>query len=227
VQRTLALLSLLVIIAGLALGYFIAPKYQPPNEAGQGRLRKRAEKFYRALRQMDYGEVARMMTPARQFAETATLRDAVKATQQRQGKLSADTRTSLGKAADSIKADQLDIRIEGNWALTSGSGEVYESGSPVTLPLEDLVWICINGDWWNYDMTNAELAAYGNPPDFARNALMAKKNKPAVHDLSAPAAESPVTTEPGGAPDTAGGNALGAAPAPDAGPAKPEGGHGS
>lgn len=226
-KRTLALVSLIVVLAGLALGYYIAPRYQLPHEAGQGRLRKRAVMFYSALRQMDYGSATRMMTPARQYAEAAKLRVEAQATKRRQEKLSTDARASLKKNADSIQADKLDIRIEGNWALTSGLSDVYEAGQPVTLPLEELVWICINGDWWNYDLTNAELAAYGNPPDFARDALMAKKNKPTTRDVSAmptdlPPEETAPTDQPAAGAKTGGTN-----PAPDKGLVDQEQGHGS
>ena len=227
-KRTLALISLLVIIVGLALGYYIAPKYQPPKEAGQGRLRKRAATFYRALRQMDYLGATRLMTPARQYAEAAQLRVEAQATKSRHDKLSAESQASLTKNADSIQAEQLSIRVEGDWALTSGLSDVYEGGQPVRLALEDLVWICVDGDWWNYDMTTAELAAYGNPPDFARDVLLVKKNKPTTRDLSAPPADLlPKEAAPADKSAAAQAGAGGSEPAPDSGAGKQGNGNGS
>lgn len=176
---------------------------------------------------MEYNEATKMMSPARQYIETAKLRDAAKATQLSQDKLSASTRDNLRKAAETILADKLKVRIEGNWALTSGSSVVYENGNPLPFALEDLVWICVDGDWWNYDMTPVELATYGNPPDFARNALLVKKNLPTIRDFTGASEDLPVPAVPSSKPEAAGADAGSVKPATDTGKADQEGGHGS
>lgn len=176
----LSIAAFLALMLGLAIGSALAPRYTPPREAGQGRLRARAEAFYRALRQMDYGAAARMMTPARQYAETKELAGKISSSASDRAKFKPGTLASLAKAAQTIHGDKLDVWIEGNWGTTKGSALVYEKGQEVRLPLDALVWVWSDGDWWNYSLATAELAAYGNPPDFARELLF----KPGLRDFS-------------------------------------------
>lgn len=182
-QRLWALLSLIAIAAGVALGFALAPKYQPPNASGQGRLRQRAEEFYRGLRQLDYSAAARMMTPARQYADTTDLRGKIDMTADSRHKLTSGARDVLAKAAQTIVAERLELQVEGNWAVTSGTCATYNEGVEIPMLLEQLVWVWTDGDWWNYSMSTAELAAYGNPPDFARQILLKQQGQATVREM--------------------------------------------
>jgi hypothetical protein len=172
VQRIWALLFTLVIAAGITAGYLAAPSYHAPHEAGQGRLRKRAEQFYRSLRVMDYGAAVKLMTPARQYGDIKELQKQIASAAEKQAKVNPKARGLLSEAADKINGSDLHINIIGNWALVGGTGQVPDNGAWVSLKLEDTVWLCVDGDWWNFGLTNPELIAYGNPPDFVRKELL-------------------------------------------------------
>lgn len=182
-QRLWAILSLLAIAAGVALGLALAPRYEPPRESGQGRLRLRAEAFYRGLRQLDYAAAAQLMTPARQYEEAIELRGKIEMTVESFNKLSSAQQQALQKAAATVKANSLKLRVEGSWAVTSGTCLAYDQGVEVPSLLEETVWLWTAGDWWNYSMTTGEILAYGNPPDFARNVLLKQQGKPLVREM--------------------------------------------
>lgn len=164
---TLMFAVLLLLAAGLGLA--AAPRYHPPADSGEARLRERAAGFYRAQRLFDYLSIARYFTPARQHVEGIELaRFAAGRAAQRRG-FDKQTIADFEKSAATITPDSIEVELDGDWAVTRCTCTVIVEGVEVPMPLDAEVWVRSGGDWWVYQLTNAELEAYGNPPDFARS----------------------------------------------------------
>lgn len=162
--------ALLIVIGGALAGYLSVPHYRPPNSADEARLRERAAEFYRASRLFDMAAMVRLYTPARQLGDTAQLDGLVRQRRADIARMKPETRWQHEQAAAGVNPDKLELRIEGDWAVTSGTAALPASadhaGSEV--PLESIVWLKTDGDWWIYLLHPSELVCYGNPPDFAR-----------------------------------------------------------
>jgi len=205
-RRYITWLALLCLLAAV-LGFAAAPHYRPPAESGEARLRARAVQFYRAQLSFDFWGIAQCYTPAQQLAQASKLADfAASRASQRQG-FDEATLKDLQRSADTVTADKLTVQIEGDWAVTGGTVEVVVEGGQVPYPLEQEVWVRTGGEWWMYSMSNEEMAAYGNPPDFARQLLTKRKPGPGAPPQinikpngQAPAAGNQPTPQPGAAP---------------------------
>jgi len=173
----------LAILAGIA-GWLTTPRYRAPGDSGDDRLRQRAVAYYRASRLLDFEGMSRLFTPARQESQTDYLRDNIREKRETYNSLSQSTRDDLQFSADSISPDRLTLKVDGDWAVTSGTCDMRMDGDPVRAPLADIVWVRNAGEWWVYSLTNEELNAYGNPPDFARKTfelrdpMMVEQDKP-------------------------------------------------
>ena len=175
-------ISILAIVALAALGalagWLTLPRYTPPADSGEARLRERAEQFYRAIQIKDHGTLAQLYTPARQIAEAEELRQKAIDEAQLFQRFQEDTREQLAENAKSIHAAELEVEIEGDWAVTAGSvTAVHHDGEEersIEIPIGQLVWVRSGGDWWVYKRKNSELNAYGNPPQFALNVLISE-----------------------------------------------------
>lgn len=233
-----SLISILVIVALAALGALAAwltmPRYTPPANGGEARLRERAEQFYRAIQIKDHWTLAQLYTPARQIAEAEELRQKAIDEEALFLRFQEDTREQLRANMDTIHADELTVEIEGDWAVTTGNVTVMqnfgEETLPVEIPIGQLVWVRTGGDWWVYKRVNSELNAYGNPPQFALRVLIkeSRSGESAETIELTPTPEMPEETAPDG--DGAGGEDLagaGEAPVEDGEPSADNQGGGS
>lgn len=186
-------LAILLIAAGAAAGYFTVPHYQPPQEAGEARLRDRAAAYYQSSRRFDMAGMARLYTPAYQLGKDGKLGKIVEANRLQRSRTSADKLGEYEAMARGIEPAQIDTVIEGEWAVTSGTAALPADGENAgkRMPLETIVWVRSAGDWWVYQLQNDELLHYGNPPDFARKVLAKDSFKPAEVAADPPAAEVP------------------------------------
>jgi len=169
------LLILLLALLGAAAGYFTAPRYQAPADGGEGRLRARAEAYYRALQVKDATTIVTSYTPARQVREREELRKRARHEEQVFSRFEPATRDKLRESSLTIRADELEVRLEGDWAVTNGNITVHpieaEPEKTAEIPIGEVVWLRTGGDWWVYEWRASEIQAYGNPPDFALKLL--------------------------------------------------------
>ncbi|MCB1188181.1 hypothetical protein KDL29_13540 [bacterium] len=170
------LLSLIVIAVAAMLGMRNSAVYHPPADSGEARLQERALQFYRASARFDYYTMVQLYTPAQQTADSAELNKKA-----RRWKDSFETdfdeahRNDLEQTAADLSVDDMDIQVEGDWALIKGEHNVHVEGQVVSMALDPTVWVRSGGDWWMYQMSNPELVAYGNPPDFARKVIFKRE----------------------------------------------------
>ena len=157
---------------GAGIGFATAPRYTPPAAADEARLRRRAEVFYHGMQLMDFSSMAQRYTPARQMEDHAELAKIAADRARSYMHFKSETRAQMLESIKSINAGELDIRLEGDWAVTRGSRIIHEKGQDIPIPLQALVWLRTDGDWWVYQMKPCELLAYGSPPDFARDLLV-------------------------------------------------------
>ena len=171
-QARLVFIGAAALALGALVGYLAAPKFHAPGGPSEQRLKERATEYYKAMRRGDMSAMNRLKTPARQIWEEQLLRDAAAKSDERlRTTFSKQALENMERGAQSVSPDNIETRIEGNWALTSGSSFVYDSGQPLAFPLDQLVWVYDHGEWWEYELRPRELNAYGNPPDFARDVL--------------------------------------------------------
>jgi len=164
-------LVVLMAVAGAVAGYLLAPRYQTPAGSSEGYLQERAAEYYRAIQVRDHGTMGRMYTPARQWAESEKLRNMALEQAQMFQNFKPETRATFEATAGSINADSIEVELEGDWAVTTGTATTDAGGTPVPIGLGEVVWVRNSGEWWVFSMTYDELNAYGNPPDFARKIL--------------------------------------------------------
>jgi hypothetical protein len=157
----------IALIVGIGVGWLIAPRFVAPHDHGEARLRERAGDYYRASRRLDMPELVRYFSPARQRAEAAKLSaNAAKATPPQ--KLPEKQRRELEESATGVDPAKLELRIDGDWAVTRGKAPLpLGDGRSLNVDLEPLVWVLDGGEWWIYTFKASELNTYGHPPDFA------------------------------------------------------------
>ncbi|MCH7471374.1 hypothetical protein IIA79_00275 [bacterium] len=172
--RYFPVLLVLCTLIAAALGYATAQRYAAPQESGEERLRQRAEALYTAQRLFDVAAIGRIFTPARQHAETDELLDNAAKQAAVFKSFKHETREELKQSAATISGADLEVELEGDWAVTWGKAKYYMDGIEIPITLEKVVWMRSGGEWWVYQMTDDELIAYGNPPDFAREPLTAR-----------------------------------------------------
>jgi hypothetical protein len=195
--------ALLIVIGGAVAGFLSVPHYRPPHQADEARLRARAVALYRASRRFDMAAMAKLYTPAHQLQSGDKLRKLVDKLAQDAARATPAAREATEAAARSVTADKLKLRLEGDWAVTTGRftmpGEHGKAG--VEVPLEPIVWVRTDGDWWVYLLEPDELSCYGNPPDFARNIVATRKFDPtqAGAIAGAPEAQPPAAAPASGA----------------------------
>lgn len=178
------------VVLGGAAGFLVSPRYVRPRGNPEARLRQRAQAYYRAMRRGDIGEMVRLETPARQLLDTVRLKHEIAYNDSQRAKFHKTTIDRMERAAASVLADKLVVRIEGDWAVTSGQSTVYDQqDQPIPFPLDELVWMRAGRDWWEYEMAPVELNAYGNPPDFARNVLRRRRGAQEVPSETQPPPE--------------------------------------
>jgi hypothetical protein len=170
------LISLVVVLAAGGYGWLTAREYKAPSESGMPRLQERALLFYRASSRFDYETMARLYTPAEQQANKLELNKLARRWKQSfENEFEESHRNDLIKTAEALNLEQMEFRMEDDWALVKGRHDIYVEGKPVSMALEPSVWMCSGGDWWMYQLSDAELIAYGNPPDFARQAIFKRE----------------------------------------------------
>ncbi len=170
-MRALPIIVLVLAVLAAVAGWLTTPRYTPPAEAGEARLRERALTYFKASRLLDYETMCRLYTPARQLADAEQLRGEITERKETYRALADKTIEDLQFSADSIDAGDIELTIEGDWAVAGGTYEMTGESGSYSLPLLETVWVRDSGDWWVYSLTFEELNAYGNPPDFARNKL--------------------------------------------------------
>lgn len=156
---------------GALVGWATAPRYTPPPDDGEERLRERAVEFFRAQQRFDQEAIQQLYTPARQLAETADLQEVAREKQELYANMHESTKADLEENARGITPERITIEREGDWALTSGSSLISEDGYDFPLELGKVAWYRDAGEWWIFEMRLSELAAYGNPPDLVRSFL--------------------------------------------------------
>lgn len=177
--------AVVVLLAGLA-GWQSAREYSPPADSGEERLVQRALEFHRASAVFDYSTMVAMYSPAYQVANAEELRRKARRWKETfELDFDEEHRADLQSTADALSREDLQIRIEGDWALVKGQHDVYVEGRPVRMSLDQTVWVRTGGDWWMYQLTNPELEAYGNPPDFARDVIFQQPYKEETLDMDA------------------------------------------
>lgn len=166
---------LTIIVAGLigfTAGYLTTSRYTPPAAADEARLRERAEEFYHGMQLMDFSRMAQIYTPARQLADHAELKQIAADRARSFMHFKPETRAEMMASITTINAGELEVRIEGDWAVTGGNRLMQKDGQDVPVPLQPLVWMRTAGDWWVYQHKTCDLLHYGAPPDFARDLLI-------------------------------------------------------
>lgn len=170
------LISLFVVMAAGAFGWLTARDYKAPAESGLPRLQERAMQFYRASSTFDYETMAQLYTPAQQQADKLELNKLARRWKQSfENEFDESHRRDLISTAEALSLEQMEVRMEGDWALVQGQHDIYVEGKVVSMGLEPSVWVRSGGDWWMYQLSDAELIAYGNPPDFARQAIFTRE----------------------------------------------------
>jgi hypothetical protein len=162
------MLSILLGLAvGALVGYLLAPKMHVPRMDKKQLLVQRAVQYYAASRRLDRWTMVRMFTPARQIEQADKLRDEAEGIARAAAARSADERKEAEETAGGIKAADLDVQIEGNWAVTSGNYDLIAFGQHIPAALDRIAWVYDDGQWWQYNFENVERNSYGHPPDFA------------------------------------------------------------
>ncbi|MBN2083556.1 hypothetical protein JW859_15280 [bacterium] len=225
------------VVIGAALGYLLTPRYNPPADDGEARLRERATEYYRALQIKDLWTISRLYTPARQLADRD---DIVKLAEYEAGlfqRFEEKTKQQLQGNAAGILPENLEVKIYGDWAVTGGVLMITEGEREIPVPLGEMSWVRTGGDWWIYIRRPSELNAYGNPPDeviaVAQDQNSAQRREVQQYEISlnpeeaapeeeaadgeAPEAGADETGADGSGDDAAADNAVegGAAPAED------------
>jgi len=54
---------------------------------------------------------------------------------------------------------------------------MYRDDEEIDVPLINVAWVKANGDWWVYQYKTCELAAYGAPPDVARQLFITDEDQ--------------------------------------------------
>jgi hypothetical protein len=170
-MRALPIIVLVLAVLAVGAGWLTTPRYRPPAEADEERLMERAVAYYKASRLLQYEAMCQMYTPARQLAEAEALRSVIDERQATRRALADKTIENLQFSADSVSAEHIELKVEGDWAVAGGTYMMAGESGTFPLPLEDTVWVRDAGDWWIYSLKFEELNAYGNPPDFARQKL--------------------------------------------------------
>ena len=184
------LISLLLVIGAAYCGWSTARVYSPPADSGEARLLERALSFYRASATFDYETMSRLYTPAQQTADSQELNTRARRWQHTfEHEFDEDHRNDLIKTAEAVSVENLQVQLEGDWAVVKGKHDVYVEGKPVSMGLDASVWLRNGGDWWMYQLSDAELLAYGNPPDFARQVLFDREFQAETIDTTAYDAE--------------------------------------
>lgn len=173
---------LILTLLGAALGYMLVPHYHRPSANAEARLRERALSYYQASRRFDFASMVQVYSPANQLHNKEKLGKQIAQRSSERSRMNPATLASQAKAAESIQATDIKIQIEGDWAVTSGRSAAPTQGeAPAAMvPLEPVVWVRNHGDWWIYQLLREELAAYGNPPDFARDLLKRQEQIPTI-----------------------------------------------
>jgi hypothetical protein len=172
VRKPLTLLVPLgLLVLGLIAGLLYWPRWQAPADSGEERLRQRAESYYRAQRLVDYRSLAQHFTPARQLGERAELEKQSANTDGAFSRFDETTQSDLKRSAETIIGEELSIEVDGDWALTSGSGIIFTEGAESPIPLAETVWVRSGGEWWVYMLRQSEMNYYGNPPERWRRLL--------------------------------------------------------
>ncbi|MEZ5339273.1 MAG: hypothetical protein R3F46_13570 [bacterium] len=167
------------------LGWTSAAQYRPPTEAGEARLQERALEFYRASSKFDFETMVRIYSPAMQLAEKTELnRRARRWGETFEVEFDDAHRQDLLDTAAAISLEEMEFRIEGDWALVTGSHEVHVEGQIVRMGLDPTVWVRTGNDWWMYQLDDSELIAYGNPPDFARDMIFKRDFEMTTLDMN-------------------------------------------
>ncbi|MCB1217942.1 hypothetical protein KDL44_11155 [bacterium] len=179
------LISVAFVAIAALLGWTSAAQYSPPAEAGDARLRERALEFYQASAKFDFETMVRIYTPAIQVAEKTELnRRARRWGETFQVEFDDSHRQDLLDTAAAISLEDMEFRIEGDWALVTGSHDVHVEGQIVRMGLDPTVWVRTGNDWWMYQLDNSELIAYGNPPDFARDRIFKREFEMTTLDMN-------------------------------------------
>jgi hypothetical protein len=180
-RYVIAVIIIVLVFAGsVAAGYLLQPQHEPAMDAGEMRLRERAEAYYRASRLTDFHSMATHFTPARQYSEMEELRERSETVAKTRAEFPEDQKQEQQKSAEAVSGSELDVQMEEGWAVTSGMSTLYAEGGALPFKLDQVVWVRNAGEWWVYAMTEAELNAYGNPPEFAREILEKRPFKPQV-----------------------------------------------
>jgi hypothetical protein len=178
--------AFLLIAAGALAGYLSVPHYRPPRSADEARLRERAVEFYRASRRFDMQGMIKLYSPARQLSDTVALNELIAKRNADVAGLKDSVRQEFELAAAAVSSEQLALKIEGNWAVSGGRADLPErqGRTATSVPLENVVWVRSDGDWWIYFLHPAELSCYGNPPDFALQHVSRRRPDAELTDLS-------------------------------------------
>jgi hypothetical protein len=171
--------AILIVLLGAAAGYATAPRYHAPQAADETRLKQRAVEYYRAARRLDMRGMAQLYTPAHQLQQQGGLAELVAQNIVERSKMQPQRLAEQDIAAGAIDAGKIEVEANGDWAVTSGRYTIPAVGKDPAMPapLEPVVWVRTDGDWWVYLLEADELACYGNPPDFARKHV-AGRSKP-------------------------------------------------
>jgi hypothetical protein len=158
---------LLGALLGLGLGWALAPRHQPAPGDREAQLRHRATEFYRASRTLDKLRMSQLFTPARQQALTETLLKEAENSRKLYESMTPEVKREMQATAQTVQPDKLELRVEGDWAVTTGPYVLHADGNELKQRLDETVWVYDRGDWWVFGFHLSEYNTYGNPPDFA------------------------------------------------------------
>lgn len=160
----------LALLIGLGIGRLLAPRYVPPADSSEARLKARAVEFYQAGRLFDALKMRQLYTPARQYAESGSLQEEAASQGKIWDTLDASEKQERQASAERITPECLEVELytgdDWGWAVTKGVAPLLVDGKEIPQQLDQLVWVRSDGEWWVYDRTINELNAYGNPPDY-------------------------------------------------------------
>ena len=161
------LISIAVIALAAVAGWFTAGEYKAPAQAGEERLQERVLEFYASGARFDFESMMRLYTPAQQHADSEALRKKARRWKS-MFELDFDDshRADLAATAEAYGDAEFEIRVEGDWALVAGRHDVFADSEKFRMDLDPSVWVRTGGDWWMYQLSDAELVAYGNPAGF-------------------------------------------------------------
>ena len=120
-----------------------------------------------ASRRLDRWGMVRMFTPANQLEKADKLRKEAEDTAANADKRPADEKKEAEETASGIKPEDIEVKVEGNWATTSGKYTLIVQGTRIPSQLDRVVWVYNGGQWWQYNFEVAERNTYGHPPNFA------------------------------------------------------------